>query len=135
MKSPLSAVIARLGEEVTLAIKANGTNPTYQWLKEADCLRDSEAVKGATCNTLVLKKLTSDASGVYSCRVSNGISCQEISTTLDIGVLLHVRMHVLLTTHVATTWVLLQFCSSTYTHSIVRLKSYCVHCTQALYFQ
>lgn len=61
-----STATANVGQTITIAVTASGTQPfTYQWYK------DGVAVTSATSATLVLTSVATSAAGTYTVRVSN----------------------------------------------------------------
>ncbi len=80
--SRASEATANVGQEVTISVTADGTQPFfYQWLKGGFALGGA-----AQSSTYVLKNVQVADAGAYSCRISNSAG-QTISDTATVTVI------------------------------------------------
>ena len=80
------------GKEVSLAVKAIGTDISYQWLKDNEPLEDDSYIKGVTEKKLVIHRAGTDTAGNYYCTVrsaSNKTTDQSETAHIDVGKFCH----------------------------------------------
>ena len=77
---PIS-IRVKQNNDATLTVQAEGTDLTYQWLKDGIPLRgDSEHYRGVNTPALTIRQASQVHSGEYRCMVEND-DCEESVTT------------------------------------------------------
>ena len=64
--------VVKSKQSVTLAVQAEGTDLSYQWLKNGDPLREGDRhYHGVTTPSLTISQASLENSGEYQCMVEN----------------------------------------------------------------